>query len=377
MSDKTFQQMKTEYREFYCKEIKPLLGNYNKRIRAVNLALIMQATLALLVLLLPFAVFAIKSPFWWVFYFILVILSAVGVIYAYSQKDAVYVNEMALKTPFMEKCMSIFLDNVTWEKDFPSSNKSSKIGARNNCGWWAKLKDIKSQYITKNFFIALFDDIIYGQYKGMDIAIYETIADTTSGKILPYLIIMWIVLYNIVETLLEKILEIDFGLTLPIIFAICIMFWFIDNKISRKFRGLIVEFNIPKNFIGHTFFVPKSYTKNINFNKKQYKPVKLEYSEFSQKYNVFSDNQVEARYMLTPAMMEKLNQLEFAFKVSSIGCSFKGSKMTLSIDTGKDMFAMGKEYRQTDKRIFEIFYDEIISILQIVDELNLNKHTGL
>ena len=51
--------------------------------------------------------------------------------------------------------------------------------------------------------------------------------------------------------------------------------------------------------------------------------------------------------------MERIEQLQFAFKAEHIGCSFKDNKLTLSIQTGKDMFAMGKEYRESNTKIFE------------------------
>ena len=75
--------------------------------------------------------------------------------------------------------------------------------------------------------------------------------------------------------------------------------------------------------------------------------------------------------------MERVSNLKFAFKAKYVNGSFKNNKLTLAIYTGKDMFAMGNDFKDTNEQTFEELYEEMISILQIVDELKLNEHTGL
>jgi hypothetical protein len=41
------------------------------------------------------------------------------------------------------------------------------------------------------------------------------------------------------------------------------------------------------------------------------------------------------------------------------------------------MFAMGNDFKDSDSNTFQELYDEMISVLKIVDELKLNQHTGL
>ena len=144
------------------------------------------------------------------------------------------------------------------------------------------------------------------------------------------------------------------------------------------FRGLLIEFDFNKNFSGHTIFYEKSFTsKKIPINQNKLKKVNLESITFADKYDVYSTNQIEARYILTPAFMERIENLHFAFKAKYVRGAFNNNTLTLAIHTGKDMFAMGNDFTDTNTHTFETLYDEIISVLNIADELKLNEHTGL
>lgn len=146
----------------------------------------------------------------------------------------------------------------------------------------------------------------------------------------------------------------------------------------KAFRGVVVQFDMNKEFKGHTFFHENSFNaKKIPFNKQKYNKVDLESITFENKYNVYSTDQIEARYLLTPSMMERIENLKFTFKAKYVRGSFKANKLTLAIHTGKDMLAMGSDYKDSDANTFQELYDEMISILKIVDELKLNEHIGL
>ena len=49
----------------------------------------------------------------------------------------------------------------------------------------------------------------------------------------------------------------------------------------------------------------------------------------------------------------------------------------LAINTGVDMFAMGNDFKASNTDTFSHLYNEMVSVLQIVDELKLNQQTGL
>ena len=69
--------------------------------------------------------------------------------------------------------------------------------------------------------------------------------------------------------------------------------------------------------------------------------------------------------------------MKFSFNAKYIRGSFKDNKLVISINTGKDMFAMGSDFKESNFKTFtELFY-EITSVMQIVDQLKLDEKTGL
>lgn len=56
---------------------------------------------------------------------------------------------------------------------------------------------------------------------------------------------------------------------------------------------------------------------------KNLEQIVLEDSKFNEKYNIFSDDQVESRYLLTPSFMERLKNIQSAFLVVSANFVFK------------------------------------------------------
>ena len=72
--------------------------------------------------------------------------------------------------------------------------------------------------------------------------------------------------------------------------------------------------------------------------KKTAQKVTLEGIPFLQKWKVMTDNQVEARYLLTPAFMEKMLEIKRLFRGKHIDFSFFDHKLLIAVHTRKDMF---------------------------------------
>lgn len=66
--------------------------------------------------------------------------------------------------------------------------------------------------------------------------------------------------------------------------------------------------------------------------------VTLEDFEFMKKFNVKSSNQIEVRYFLTPAFMQKFIKLQNTFKTKDIRCSFYKNKVIIAINVKEDLF---------------------------------------
>ena len=107
----------------------------------------------------------------------------------------------------------------------------------------------------------------------------------------------------------------------------------------------IADFN--KHFRGVTVVLPDVAERTLGWVGQKLQDafdvlrrgelVKLEDPEFEREFVVYGDDQVEARYILTPALMQRL--LEFKRKAGRrVHFSFALSSVYIAIETRKDMF---------------------------------------
>ena len=118
--------------------------------------------------------------------------------------------------------------------------------------------------------------------------------------------------------------------------------------------------------------------KNIHnpFDKKKLKleKVQLEDVKWEKRFEAYSQDQVEARYLLTTAFMERFLNLTTAFGTNKAKCSFCDDKMIIAISTRKNLFEFGHLFKKIDS---EDFYNELSSILELIEYFKLNIYTGL
>ena len=116
----------------------------------------------------------------------------------------------------------------------------------------------------------------------------------------------------------------------------------------------------------------------VYYKKKKMQNVKLEDLTFDKKFNVYTQDQIEARYLLTPAFMERLKSLETSFGTKNIKCSFFEDNIMFAISTNKDLFELGSLYKSLKSKIsIEEFYNEIHSIQEMINHLKLDEKLGL
>lgn len=146
-------------------------------------------------------------------------------------------------------------------------------------------------------------------------------------------------------------------------------------------EGVVVKIKMNKNFEGMTVIRPKdtSYYDNYSDLKRAHlEEVKLEDPEFDRQFAVYSTDQVEARYLITTAFMERLKQIETAFISRYTYCSFYGDSIYIAPHTGCDLFTLCRLTKPvTDVTQFELLFQEFVSILALVDHFKLDKKLGL
>lgn len=133
------------------------------------------------------------------------------------------------------------------------------------------------------------------------------------------------------------------------------------------FKGFFFIADFHKDFKGETAIVRDSLFK-MKFGVSR---VKMESPEFEKVFDVFSTDQVEARYLITPSMMERLMKLNDHFD-SGITISFRNSSIFVAIPNSRNCFEASVWSSLSDLRILKSDFEVIYSLLCIVDELNLN-----
>lgn len=256
-----------------------------------------------------------------------------------------------IKKRIMSKFVALFGD-FTWDYySNPSRFKQSKM-------------TLTGLNILKNP-LKIFDDYISGTYKGINLKMVD--ADTSILKIQLVVLISFGVFICAFTGI--------FGFVLYGAFAIVFLVVYITSK---QFKGLVVEIDMNKDFEGHTFILEKNNVKdNLTVDKGKYQEVNLEDVEFSNEYNVYSQNQIEARYILTTAFMERIKNIKETFKAKYVRVSFKDKKIVILIHTGRDMFNLGNFLSDIGEKTFVQCFEEICSVLDLVEELKLNEKLGL
>ena len=108
-------------------------------------------------------------------------------------------------------------------------------------------------------------------------------------------------------------------------------------------------------------------TKEQKLNK-----VCLNSNDFTKKFNVYSSDPVESMLWVTPAFMERLQNLKTAFGSSKVKCAFYDNKIMIAIHTKKNLFEIGETFKKLENpETIHTFYKELSSINEIIDYFKL------
>lgn len=155
---------------------------------------------------------------------------------------------------------------------------------------------------------------------------------------------------------------------------------FRNNDINKKvFGGVCILFEMNKKFKGRTVVLKDRGAVGNALNKiPGLQNVKLESAEFEKYFEVYSDDQIEARYLLTTAFMERMLRLRDLYDGKSIQFSFYQNTLLLSIPTNQNMFEANSFFRtNTDKAKIDLVFEQFYTIFSIVKLLKLNQRIGM
>ena len=93
--------------------------------------------------------------------------------------------------------------------------------------------------------------------------------------------------------------------------------------------------------------------------------------------NVYSDDEVETRYLLTTAFMERLSNLKKSLKLKNLKCAFIDNQVVFALSKDKNMFEFVSLFKPLNQFENISFFDELFSILDLIEYFKLNEKTGL
>lgn len=145
------------------------------------------------------------------------------------------------------------------------------------------------------------------------------------------------------------------------------------------FKGIFFIADFNKNIQGQTYVLSDfserfmgafgKLFQDINFSRPDI--VRLEDPEFENYYAVYSTDETEARYILSPSLMERL--VAFRKKMNAgVQMSFIGNNLYLAVPMRQNLFEPRLRKSVKDFTDIEEYYKQIEFCTSIADELNLN-----
>ena len=108
---------------------------------------------------------------------------------------------------------------------------------------------------------------------------------------------------------------------------------------------------------------------SINHNDWDLNKIQLEDINFNKKYNVYTDNHLEALIILTPVMITKLMELSKRIKGFKLKIT-KTGKMYFGIS--RNLFSLKVSNKLPIEFMFDRFYEDLTNLLLIINEIKEN-----
>ena len=137
----------------------------------------------------------------------------------------------------------------------------------------------------------------------------------------------------------------------------------------HKYTGLFFVADFNKTITSKTFIMSNRKPKSSIKLKK----VLTDNYEFNKNFKIYTDDIINAMYILSPALMESIIKIKNRFKVP-LNLSFLETKIYITIDTNKDNFEPNLDENLITKNPAKKILNDLNTILQIVEILSLNKN---
>ncbi|MGM0478031.1 MAG: DUF3137 domain-containing protein [Bacteroidota bacterium] len=146
-----------------------------------------------------------------------------------------------------------------------------------------------------------------------------------------------------------------------------------DNSTRTVFHGLFFHSTIKKKFDGYVYLQPyiPRILQGLAGNRVQSDVVNLADMTISQKFVCYSNDDINARKILTPKLIELINKFSENHKKRPLAISIINDKLYVAIDYRKNLFEP-KYFRSVkDPKHPVDYYSMLIMITNILDDLDL------
>ncbi len=358
MKEKNIDNYRREFYKIYHKEILPALKDFEQE-RKSGFNLCVRLEVVIITVLAVVLYYLIKDSSNIICHILSIILAV-----------AIFAIPYYMNTSFINRIKSECMHNLT--KVF------GKVEWANNQRFITD-NELKKSELFSTYNRRLCDDEFRGEYNGVNFVISETklVHKTGSGK-------------NRRSSIVFKGIVINFESNKTIRNKTIITTkW--DMKTGRMNKWIFFSSILP--IFAYFYLFPGVKTLLtvagalaiiaicISFSKEKgeaLNEVNLEDPVFEKKFNVYSSDQVEARYLITTAFMERFNNLNTAFGAQKAKCSFFDNTIMFAISTNKNLFEIGSLFMRLDNPMrVTRFFNEIASILMLIDYFKFDKHIKL
>ncbi len=152
------------------------------------------------------------------------------------------------------------------------------------------------------------------------------------------------------------------------------------SKTVTIFNGIFFVADFHKHFHKETFVLPDQAEKSFGFfgrklqkwNPNRPPLVQLENTRFEKQFVVYSQDQTEARYILSSSMMENILKIQEKFE-HNLRISFIGSKINIAIPLRKPWLEPKFWGTLINTKQLEDYHDTLKMVTEIIADLNLNR----
>jgi hypothetical protein len=152
-----------------------------------------------------------------------------------------------------------------------------------------------------------------------------------------------------------------------------------ETKVSTVFRGIFFMADFNKKFVGETFILPDVAetllgsvgTMFQKMNMSRPALVKLEDVEFEKAFAVYSTDQVEARYIISTSLMQRITEFRKKTK-KRISISFINSQIFIAIPMSENMFEAPLFTSMVNYDRISEYHNYLSLCTGIVEALDLN-----